>query len=105
MDRFFKMFSKGLSGKKEEPKKEEEDPMFDLNLNFEVTYLKPNEILNSLVKEVKIGGQQIESYENYNFSLHKLISQFNDEASELDYRYKKFIEKNDMMQVDIGIIY
>jgi hypothetical protein len=49
MDRFFKMFSKGLSGKKEEPKKEEEDPMFDLNLNFEVTYLKPNEILNSLV--------------------------------------------------------
>jgi hypothetical protein len=102
MDRFFKMFSKGLSGKKEEPKKEEEDPMFDVNLNFEVTQMKPNEILNSLIKDVKIGGQQMESYENYNLSLDKLLSQFNEEASELDYRYKKIIEKSDMMEVDTG---
>ena len=100
MDRFFKMFTKGnSSGKKDEPKaKEEEDPMFENNLNFEVVQMKPNDALNNLVKEIKIGGQHMESYDNYNASLDKLLSQFNEEAMELDYRYRKVLEKNEMMQ-------
>ncbi len=101
MDRFFKMFSKGhSSGKKDEPKaKEEEDPMFvENNLNFEVVQMKPNDALNNLVKEIKIGGKHMESYDNYNASLDKLLSQFNEEATELDYRYRKVLEKNEMMR-------
>jgi hypothetical protein len=99
MDRFFKMFSKGTSSnKKEENKaKEEEDLVLPNSLSFEITQLKSNDILNVLVKDIKIGGVLMENIEHYNSSLVKLLEQFNEGINELDYRYSKFCERSEQL--------
>jgi hypothetical protein len=98
MDRFFKMFSKSSSKKEVENKaKEEEDLLFEGTLNFQVTQLKPNETLNCLVKDLKIGGTTIEDYDSYFNNLDKLFSQYKENITELDYRFNKACEKNEIL--------
>lgn len=93
MDKFFRMFS---LGKKEETKNKEEE---DLTINqqkvtYEVRPLLKDQILETSVREIKIGGQQVDSYENYIKKLDDLFSQYNSEKNELEYRYTKAIDKN-----------
>ena len=98
MDRSIKMNSKSSSKKEAENKsKEEEDILFESNINFEITQLKPNEILNMLVKELTIGGATIKDYDSYNYNIEKLLSQYKESLTELDYRFNKLCEKDEIL--------
>ena len=97
------MFKKILPGKDSEKKlKEEEDPNAEINLVFEINPLKSSDILNNCVKDLKIGGVNIESYDVYNKGLNKLIAQYKNNTRELDYRYTKIVEKEG---IDLSIFY
>ncbi len=95
MDKLFRLFSKA---KKEEPKaKEEEDLVINQKIvKFEIQALRKDEVLEKIVKELKIGGKHIDSYENYIKSLDDLICQYHPEKTELDYRFSKANEKNEI---------
>ena len=101
MDKFFKMFS---YGKKEENKAKQEEDLIVNNqkIDFEIKPLEKDKILESLVQEIKIGGKNVDNYENYIKNLDNLFSQYKPEKTELEYRYKKSLEKNSMQ--DIGNI-
>ncbi len=88
------MFKKILPGKDSEKKlKEEEDPNAEINLLFEINPMKSSEILNNCVKDLKIGGVNMESYDVFIKSLNKLIAQNKLSTREIDYRYSKIAEK------------
>ena len=95
MDRFFKMFSKG---KNDEPKAKEEEDLVVNNqkIQFEVRQMKKEEILEKLVKDLKIGGKQVDSYENYIKNLDGLLSQYRGDKTELEYRYTKVVGKSEL---------
>jgi hypothetical protein len=98
MNNFFNMFKKMMPGKNSENRsKEEEDPFSDVSLSFEVTPLKSDEVLNNLVKDLKIGGELIESYESFNRGLDKLLAQYKEDSTELEYRYSKVCEKEEIL--------
>jgi hypothetical protein len=92
------MFKKILPSKDSEKKqKEEEDPNAEINLTFEVSPVKSNESLNYLLKELKIGGVFIDSFETFNKSLNKLFAQYKNNTREIDFRYSKICEKEEEM--------
>ncbi len=93
MDKLFRLFSKG---KKDEPKaKEEEDLVINQQkVKFEIQALKKDEVLDEIVKKLKVGGKQIDSYQNYIKNLDSLICQYKPEKTELEYRFSKANEKN-----------
>jgi len=100
MNNLYNMFKKILPGKDSEKKlKEEEDPNAEVNLVFEINPMKSSENLNSCVKDLKIGGVNIENYDAFIKSLNKLIAQSKLNTRELDYRYSKIAEKEG---IDIG---
>jgi hypothetical protein len=97
MNNLFSAIKKILPGKELEQKaKEEEDQTVDFNLSFEVTPIKPDEILNYLVKDIKIGGITIDGYESYIYGLDRLMSQYKYSVREIDYRYQKYCESSDV---------
>jgi hypothetical protein len=94
MNNLYNMFKKILPGKDSEKKlKEEEDPNAEINLLFEINPMKSSEILNNCVKDLKIGGVNMESYDVFIKSLNKLIAQNKLSTREIDYRYSKIAEK------------
>lgn len=98
MDKFFKFFSKSNNKRDSENKaKEEEDLVFDTSLSFEVTPVKQNDKLKELVKDIKVGGVNVENFEAYNSGIDKLLSQYNETITELEYRFIKYCEKNEIM--------
>ncbi len=102
MNNLFNMFKKILPGKEAERKiKEEEDPNGEANFTFEVNPIKSLDVMNYIVKDLKIGGVSIDSYEAFNKALEKLFAQYKGSVREIDYRYSKLCEKEETM-VDIS---
>ena len=102
MNNLFNMFKKILPGKDTERKnKEEEDPCAEVNFTFEINPVKPIENMNNILKELKVGGVHIDSFEALNKAIDKLTEQYRSSCREIDYRYSKLCEKEELM-VDIS---
>lgn len=96
MDNFFKMIKNIIPPKVDESKRKEEEDNFNTVFNFEISIeeSKIYEHLDYFVKGLKVNNKDVESFEDFLSNVDELISEYDVDKTEFDYRYKQYCERN-----------